>query len=75
MFAIANIGLVTLLLIGCKSSFQSREAAQKESETNPTIFEDSFFIKGKLAGRIVSWGNFSDPKHELRQKYLGLLMG
>ncbi|TGK54243.1 hypothetical protein [Leptospira bouyouniensis] len=72
---VANISLVTLIMVSCKSSFQSREAAQKESETNPAIFEDSLFIKGKLAGRVVSWGNFSDPKPELRQKYLGMLMG
>ncbi|WP_167884144.1 hypothetical protein [Leptospira idonii] len=47
----------------------------KDSEVKPTYFEDSLYIKGKLAGRIVSWGGLSDTNKQLRQKHLGLLMG
>ncbi|MCW7498424.1 hypothetical protein ND860_17945 [Leptospira levettii] len=75
MSSVSNIIIVSLLLVGCSSSFQNRETAQKESEKNPTIFEDSLFVNGKLVGRVVSWGNIGDSKVELRQKYLNLLIG
>ncbi|XDD44711.1 hypothetical protein AB3N58_17860 (plasmid) [Leptospira sp. WS60.C2] len=73
--SVTSLILAVFLLGGCKSSLEKRESAQRESEKKPIIFEDSLFIKGKLAGRIVNWGGISDSKPELQQKYFDLLIG